>query len=193
MTETEKSPQTPQSNEPEVMKSLALGIVGDMGRFLKDEGLGREPVKILEMIVFAMFVVTEAFITIKKGVDQAQESLDLFHEEMTEYIFMEYFYKDQRAQDVEELKARFTELQTMVNLRYQEYRQAFHEDYQDLEKGFRRTFIALSDHLFQEAPPEGEERDRLIAVFSVKLAHFWSGVMSSFEPGTEQEPPSGSA
>jgi len=192
MTKHEESPQTPQTKESEVMKSLALGIVGDMGRFLKDEGLGQQPVKILEMIVFAMFVVTEAFITIKKGLEQAQESLDQFHEDMTEYIFMEYFYKDQKAQDVEELKARFNELQEMVNQRYQEYRQAFHEDYQDLDQGFRRTFAALSNHLFQEPPPEGEERDRLISVFSVKLAHFWSGVMSSFEPGTEQTP-SGSA
>lgn len=186
MTKSQESPQTPQSNEPEVMKSLALGVVGDMGRFLKDQGLGRQPVKILEMIVFAMFVVTEAFISVKKGLDQAQESLDLFHEEMTEYIFMDYLFKEQKAQDMEEIKAHFNQLQEMVNQRYQEYRQAFQEDFQDPQKGFFRTFNALSSHLFQEGPPEEEERDRLVAVFSVKLAHFWSGVMSSFEPGTEQ-------
>lgn len=186
MTKIETGLQTPKANEPEIIKSLALGIVGDLGRFLKDQGLGQQPVKILEMIVFAMFVVTEAFITIKKGLDQAQESLDLFHEDMTEYIFMEYLFKDQKAQDMEEIKAHFNQLQEMVNQRYQEYRQTFQEDFRDQQRGFSRTFNALSNHLFQETPPGGEERDRLIAVFSVKLAHFWSGVMSSFEPGTNQ-------
>jgi hypothetical protein len=190
MTKTEEGPQTPKANEPEIMKSLALGIVGDLGRLLKEQGLGQQPVKILEVIVFAMFAVTEAFIFIKKGLEQAQESLDLFHEEMTEYIFMEYFYKDQKAKDVEELKARFEELQEVVNQRYQEYRQAFHEDYQDRQLGFHRTFTALASHLFEGSPlPEGEERDRVIGAFSVKLAHFWSGVMASFEPGTGGEEP----
>jgi len=186
MTKTESGSQTPKTNEPEIMKSLALGVVGDLGRFLKDQGLGQQPVKILEMIIFAMFVVTEAFISIKKGLDHAQESLDLFHEDMTEYIFMEYLFKEQKAKDMEEIKAHFTQLQEMVNQRYQEYRQAFQEDYQNPESGFSRTFTALSSHIFQEPPPEGEERDRLISLFSVKLARFWSGVMSSFEPGAEQ-------
>lgn len=187
MTNSEESPQTPKINEPEVMKSLALGVVGDLGRFLQEQGLGQKPVKILEMIVFAMFVVTEAFISIKKGLDQAQESLDRFHEDMTEYIFMEYLFKDQKAQDMEEIKAHFDQLQEMVNQRYQEYRQAFQEDFRDQQSGFSRTFTALTGHLFQESPPEEEEdQERLIALFSVKLARFWSGVMSSFEPGADQ-------
>jgi hypothetical protein len=192
MNTTENGPPTPETGEPEVMKSLALGIVGDLGRLLQEQGLGRQPIKILEMIVFAMFVVTEAFVAIKKGLEQAQESLNLFHEDMTEYIFTEYLFKHQKAQDVEEIKAHFSQLQELVNQRYQEYRQAFQEDYQDQQKGFLRTFTALSGHLFQEPLPEGEDQDRLIALFSVKLARFWSGVMSSFEPGTDQ-PPSGSA
>lgn len=185
MNTTEDRPQAPKTNEPEVMKSLALGIVGELGRFLQDQGLGRQPIKILEMIIFAMFAVTEAFVSIKKGLDQAQESLNLFHDDMTEYIFTEYLFKHQKAQDMEEIKAHFSQLQELVNQRYQEYRQAFHEDYRDQQGGFRRTFTALSGHLFQEPLPEGEDQDRLIAVFSVKLAHFWSGVMSSFQPGSD--------
>jgi hypothetical protein len=184
MNTTEERPQAPQTSEPEIMKSLTLGIVGDLGRFLQDQGLGRQAVKILEIIVFAMFVVTEAFVFVKKGLDQAQESLNLFHEDMTEYIFTEYLFKNQKARDMEEIKAHFSQLQELVNQRYQEYRQAFQEDQQGQKLEFRRTFIALSGHLFQEPLPEGEEQDRLIAVFSVRMAHFWSGVMSSFEPGS---------
>ncbi|MEJ2068924.1 MAG: hypothetical protein P8X58_00705 [Syntrophobacterales bacterium] len=185
MNTTDNSPPTPATGEPEVMKSLALGIVGDLGRFLQEQGLGRQPIKILEMIVFGMFVVTEAFVAVKKGLDQAKESLNLFHENMTEYIFTEYLFKQQKAQDMEEIKGHFSQLQELVNQRYQEYRQAFQEDYRDQQKGFQRTFTAFSGHLFQEPLPEGEDQDRLIALFSVKLARFWSGVMSSFEPGTD--------
>lgn len=181
---TEERPQAPTTNEPEIMKSLSLGIVGDLGRLLKDHGLSQQPIKILEMIVFAMFVVTEAFVSVKKGLDQAQESLDLFHEDMTEFIFKEYLFKHQKAQDMEEINTRFQQLHELINQRYQEYRQNFLGDYQDKQLSFRRTFTALAGHLFQGPPPEGEEQTRLIAVFSVKLAHFWSGVMSSFQPGS---------
>jgi hypothetical protein len=180
---TGETPHTPETNEPEIMKSLTMGIVGDLGRLLKEHGLGQKPIKILEAIVFAMFVVTEAFVSVKKGLDQAQESLDLFHEDMTEYIFKEYLFKHQKAQDMEEINASFSQLQELINQRYQEYRQAFQEDYQD-QQFFRRTFTALSGHLLQEPLPEGEEQDRLISVFSVKLARFWSGCMSSFQPGS---------
>lgn len=185
MEKTGERPQAPETNEPEIMKSLTLGIVGDLGRLLREHGLGQKPVRILEAIIFAMFVVTEAFVSVKKGLDQAQESLDLFHEDMTEYIFKEYLFKHQKAQDEEEIKARFSQLQELVNQRYQEYRQNFLEDYQDKELGFRRTFTSLLSHLLQEPLPEGEEQDRLISVFSVKLAHFWSGCMTSFQPGSD--------
>ncbi len=186
MEKTGEHSQAPETNEPEIMKSLTLGIVGDLGRFLKDHGLGRQPIKVLEMIVFAMFAVTEAFVSVKKGLDQARESLDLFHEDMTEYIFKEYLFKHEKALDMEEINARFTQLQELINQRYEEYRQAFLEDYQDQQLGFKRTFTALSGHLFQEPLPAGEEQDLLISVFSVKLAHFWSGVMSSFQPGSDK-------
>lgn len=186
MDKTEERPEELKINEPEVMKSLTLGIVGDLGRLLRDQGLGQQPIKILELIIFAMFVVTEAFVSTKKGLEQAQESLNLFHEDMTEYIFTEYLFKHQKAQNMEEIKAHFNQVQELVNQRYQEYRHTFQEDYQDKQLNFRRTFTALLGHLFQDPPQEGEEQDRLIAIFSVKLAHFWSGVMSSFQPGAEK-------
>lgn len=182
METTGERPQAPETNEPEIMKSLTLGIVGDLGRLFKEHGLGQKPIRILEAIVFAMFVVTEAFVSVKKGLDQAQESLDLFHEDMTEYIFKEYLFKQQKAKDMEEINAHLSQFRELINQRYQEYRQNFLEDYQDQQLGFRRTLTALSGHLLQEPLPQGEEQDRLISVFSVKLAHFWSGCMTSFQP-----------
>jgi hypothetical protein len=183
MENTGERPQGLGTKDPEIMKSMALGIVGDLGRLFKEHGLGAKPIKIIEALIFAMFVVTETFSAAKKGLDQARESLDLFHEDMVEYMFKEYLYKDQKAKDMEEVKARFQQMRELINQRYQEYRQNFLEDYQDKQMSFRRTFNSLAGYLLPEPPPEGEEKNRLIADFSVKLAHFWSGCMSSFQPG----------
>ena len=184
METTGERPQGPESKESEIMQSLTLGIVGDLGRLLKEHGLGQKPINIVEALVFSMFLVTETFVAAKKGLDQARETLDLFHEDMVEYLFKEYLFKDQKARDMEEVNTRFNQLNELINQRYQEYRKDFLEDYYDKQMSFRRTFTSLANHLLPEPLPEGEEKDRLVSVFSVKLAHFWSGCFSSFQPGT---------
>ena len=184
-------PQAPDTKEPELMKSLALGIVGDLGRLLKDHGLGQKPIKIVELLVFAMFVVTETFTHAKQGLEQARESLDLFHEDMIEYIFTEYFFKTTKAKDKEEVEVRFQELNQIINDRYQEYRQNFYEDYHDKKMSFGRVFNSLSQYLLQEPLPAADAEDQLDAAFSVKLAHFWSGCLSSFKPGAGLKPDQG--
>jgi len=181
METTGEGPQAPASTETGLLQSLTLGIVGDLGRLLKEHGLGQQPIKIVEALVFAMFLVTETFSAAKRGLDEARESLDRFHEDMIEYIFKEYFYKTAKARDMEEVEARFQEMNQLINERYQEYRKNFLDDYQDKEMSFRRTFTSLAAHLLSEPLPEGEEKNRLVSVFSVKLAHFWSGCMSSFQ------------
>jgi hypothetical protein len=183
METTGERPQAPDTKEAEIMKSLALGIVGDLGRLLKEHDLGKKPIKIVELLVFGMFVVTETFTYAKKGLEQARESLDLFHEEMIEYIFKEYFFKTAKAKDMEEVETRFQELNQLINDRYQEYRQNFYEDYHDQKMSFGRVFNSLSQYLLQEPLPAGDANDQLVAAFSVKLAHFWSGCLSSFKPG----------
>ena len=173
----------PGAKDAELMKSMVLGIVGDMARLFKEHGLTGKPVKIIEALIFAMFVVTETFTAAKRGLEQARESLDQFHQDMVEYMFTEYLYKDKKAKDMEEVQARFQEMRELINLRYQEYRQNFLADYQDKQMSFHRTFNSLAGYLLPEALPEDEEKNRLIADFSVKLAHFWSGCLSSFQPG----------
>jgi hypothetical protein len=184
METTGGTPQAPAGTEPEIMKSLTLGIVGDLGRLLKSHGLGQTSINILEALVFGMFVVTETFVSAKKGVDQARETLDLFHEVMVEYIFKEYLFKQQKARDQEELQAGLKQVSDLINQRYQEYRQNFLEDYQEKPLRFHRTFGSLTGHLFQEQPSAGEGQDQLISAFSAKLVQFWSGCRSSFQPQT---------
>jgi hypothetical protein len=183
MNTTGEQPQGPVSQASEVMKSLALGIVGDLGRLLKEQGLGQQPIKIVEALVFAMFVVTETFTAVKKGLEEARAELDRFHEDMIEYIFTEYYYKTNKAKDTAEVETRFQELNQLINNRYQEYRQDMLEDYHDQKMSFRRTFASLTKYLLPEPLPAGEDQDRLISVFTVKLGHFWSGCLASFKPG----------
>jgi hypothetical protein len=172
------------------MQSLTLGIVGDLGRLLKEQGLGAKPIKIIEALVFAMFVVTETYASARQGPEKARGELDRYHEDMIEYILKEYFFKDAKAKDMAEVKGRIEELKGLINERYQEYRQNFYEDYQDKQMSFRRTFTSLITRILPESLPDGEEHDRLVAAFSVKLAHFWSGCLSSFkapQPGADSQ------
>ncbi len=182
METTGERPQETAAVEPQVMKSLTLGIVGDLGRLLQSHGLGQTPIKILEAIIFAMFVVTESYVSVKKGVDPARDALNLFHEDMVEHIFKEYLFKNQKARDMEELKANVEGLSNLINQRYQEYRHNFLEDYQEKPLSFRRTFMALAAHLLQTPLPPGAEEGQLVAEFTRKLIHFWSGCRSSFQP-----------
>jgi len=180
METTEVGPQVPESQESAILKSLTLGIVGDLGRLFKEHGLGQKPIKIIELLVFAMFVVTETFTTVKQGLEGARQGLDRFHEDMIEYIFTEFFFKTTKAKDMAEVEARFQDLNRLINDRYQEYRRNFYDDYHDREMKFQRTFDSLAGHLLSEPIAASEEKNRLIAAFSVKLAHFWSGCLSSF-------------
>jgi hypothetical protein len=186
MTTTQEINPAIEQSEPAIMKALALGIVGDLGRLLKEHDLGRKPVKIIEAVTFGMFIVTEGFMSVKQGLEPARASLDQFHEDMIEYLFTEYIFKHQKAKDMEEVKAKFDEMHTLINERYQEYRQNFAEDYQGQKLSFQKTFASLFQHLFGEPPPPGDATDRLVSTFSVKLAHFFSGCAASFEPAPAQ-------
>jgi hypothetical protein len=186
MTSMQEINPSSDQTEPEIMKALTLGIVGDLGRLLKEHELGQQPVKIIEALVFAMFVVTEGFMSAKQGGTSARASLDRFHEDMIEYLFTEYIFKRQKARDMEEVKAKFNEMHTLINERYQEYRQHFAQDYQGKKLSFQKTFATLFQHLFAEPLPPGEATAQLVSAFSVKLAHFFSGCAASFAPSTAQ-------
>jgi|UniRef100_A0A7C5EQF1 arsenate reductase-like glutaredoxin family protein len=182
MTQSHDQPQSPPGREPELLKSMTLGIVGDLGRLFKEQGLGLRPIRILEALIFAMFVVTEAFVNAKKGLEPAREALDQFHEDMVEHIFREYVFKETKAKDLEEVESRYQELNHLINERYQEYRRLFLEDYQIRVEGFAQTLAGLYQHLFTEPLPEGEGRQSLINLFSMKMVQFWTGCTSYFQP-----------
>jgi hypothetical protein len=189
MTTTQEAPAGNPATAPEQMKSLALGMVGDLGRLLREEGLGKKPVKIVEALVFAMFFVTEAFVTTKKGnLEEASPALDRFHDAMMEYIFQEIYFKKEKAADMAEIQDRFNRLRELINQRYQEYRQGFAADFQKQNRSFENTLTALLAHLFTEPLAEAVDQAALFPGLSQKLAYFWTGCLMSFSPAGKPVP-----
>jgi hypothetical protein len=165
----------------ELMKNLTLGIVGDLGRMLREQGLGHRPIRILELVMFGMFMVTEAFVT-HMGLEEGRASLDQFHEDMIAHMFSEFIFKHQKAKDLEEVQGRFQELNSLINQRYREYRRWLSDDVQDRHNPFRQTFTALWANISSEPLPAQEELNTLLTAFSRNLARFWTGCMASFPP-----------
>ncbi len=183
MTTTQEVPAAGAPPEIELMKSLTLGVVGDLARLLQEEGLGHKPAKIVEALVFAMFFVTEAFVTSKQGnLEEATPSLDGFYDAMMEYFFREIFFKKEKAKDLAEVEQRFNQLSGLINERYQEYRRGFAEDHQRRDRSFEKTLSAFLDHLFTEALTDAGEKAALFAPLSQKLGYFWTGCLMSFRP-----------
>lgn len=161
----------------ELMKSLCLGIVGDIGRLLSDKGFNK-PIRIIELIVFGMFIVTETYSLAKKKSEKAEPQLDQFHLDMTNYVTKEYFLKDNKDVDeIFELQDKFYDL---VGIRYKEYRQLFSEDWSNPGTTFSKTVGAFIRHLFDEPVSEDDKR-HLIVVMHIKLLEFYAGCLQSFK------------
>jgi len=181
METTGEHPQIATQQVSDLMKNLTLGIVGDLGRLLREQGLGHQPIRILELVMFAMFLVTEAFVN-HMGLEEGRPALDQFHEDMIAHMFTEFIFKHQKAQDMGEVQDRFQELNNLINQRYREYRRWFTEDIQDRQNPFGQTFTALWANMSSEPLPAEENLNRLLPLFSRHLAHFWTGCLASFPP-----------
>ncbi len=191
MTTIEEVQAGEDAKEIEMMKSLTLGVVGDLARLLREQGLGRKPARILEALVFAMFFITEAYLSARKGdLKGSTPALDRYHDAMTEYVFEEVFFKQQKAKDREEVEERFNQLSGLINERYEEYRRGFVEDYRRRDRSFESTLNAFLGHLFPEPLTDPEEKTALFLPLSRQLVHFWTGCLMSFRsPNLEMSQP----
>lgn len=172
----------PDKNVQELMKSLCLGIVGDTGRLLLNKGFDK-PIKLYELIIFGMFVVTEAYTLAKKGLDKASPQLDQFHLDMVNYVTNEYFLKETTAKDVTEILEFRDQFYDDVGSRYVEYRQLFVKDLSNRNPGavfFSKSLSAFVNHLFIE-PISKDDKPHLIIPMAIKLAEFYEGCLQSFK------------
>ena len=171
--------------ERELMKSLCLGFVGDIAQLLSDLGFNK-PIKVSELITFAMFVVTESYTLSQKGLDKASPRLDQFHLDMVDYVANEYFLKENTVTNDNEIFAFRDQFYNVVTTRYAEYRPLFIKDVSKLIKhdpGMifgKKTLSALLNHLFAE-PISEDDKPHLIAPMSLIVLEFYTECIQSFK------------
>ena len=101
----------------DLMKSLCLGIVGDIGRLLSNEGFNK-PIRIVELLVFGMFIVTETYSLANIKSEKKEPQLDKFHLNIINYVTNEYFLKEANNKDDEEIFKLQDKFYDLVVVRY---------------------------------------------------------------------------
>jgi hypothetical protein len=165
--------------DKELMKSLCLGIVGDIERLLSNEGFNKL-LKVPELIIFGMFIVTETYTLAKKGLDKASPQLDQFHLDMVNYATNEYFLKDTSSGDISNILEFHDQFYDLVGSRYLEYRRLFAEDLGNPATVFSKTLGAFVNHLFVE-PISKDDKPHVIVPLAVKLTDFYTRCLQSFK------------
>jgi len=84
--------------ERENMKALVLGITGDVARLISSQGLQKD-LRVLELIIFGMFVVTKTYMTARRNSEKTNSQITGFHREMLDYATNEYFIKSPAMKD----------------------------------------------------------------------------------------------
>ncbi len=173
----------PSTENIERMKSLCCGIVGDTARVLTDSGFNR-PIDTIELIIFAMFIVTESYILAKKESAKTTEALDKFHLEMFNYVTNKYFIKQHESDDEETLLEWHSQWQDhfydTIASRYTEYRKLLPQDLNNPNTVYSNILGAFINHMFGE-PISEDDRTHLIVPMALKLVCFLTGCLESFK------------
>ncbi len=173
----------PTTEKIERMKSLCLGIVGDTARVFTDSAFNR-PIDTIEIIIFAMFIVTETYILAKKEAAKTTEALDKFHLEMFNYVTNKYFLKQHASDDEEKLLEWHSHwhdhFYDTIASRYTEYRKLLQKDLSNPNTVYNNILRAFINHIFTERISE-DDRPHLIVPMALKFAYFFTGCLESFK------------
>jgi hypothetical protein len=161
------------------MKSLCLDIAADIRQLLSNRGFNK-PIKALEFIIFAMFVVTESYTLTQKRLDKASPQLDQFHLDMVDYVTNEYFLKENAVEDTNDIFAFHDQFYDVVATRYAEYRRLLAKDLSNPATVYSKTLGALLNHLFAE-PISEDDKPHLIVPMSLIVVEFWAECLQSFK------------
>lgn len=169
----------------ELMKFLCLGIVGDIGRLLSNQGFNK-PIDVLELIIFAMFVVTETYTLSQKGLDKASPQLDQFHLNMVDYMTNEYFLKENAVEDTNDIFAFHDQFYDVVATRYAEYRRLFAKDFSNPATVYSKTLGALLNHLFAELISE-DDKPHIIVPMALKMVESYIECLQLFKESKKKK------
>ena len=176
-----------EEKERELMKSLCFDIVVDFSQLLTERGCNK-PINVLELIIFASFIVTETYSLAKLDLNKKNtQQLDRFHLDVLNQVIDEYVLKEQKIKDTGEILNFREEFYGLIESRYLEYRPAFRRDVADLLNnhhgailfGFT-TLNKFLSHLFVDMLTEAG-KSHLIVPLSLKLVMIYTGFLQSFK------------
>jgi len=162
----------PLTTDVEIMKRLTMGIIGSTAKALTEEGYNR-PINMLELLIYAMFIVGGRFIDVKKIEEgnKDDKTMKLYMIEMGEYASKNY------GEDSKEFKTYFGHLGLE---RFAEYDKLLRQDLKNPNTIFSNLIGAFLGNLFVPKISE-KEKSELLVPLAVKFSEFISGVINSFK------------
>jgi CRP-like cAMP-binding protein len=162
---SEKSSNNDYSSQFQ-MAEQCVGFVYQMAKPFKTEAK-RKPDYVLELIILAMFIATEAPKIIRKEAEKAMPRLDTFHLMMLNYFAKKYpLDEPKETEDVIKFKDQFYDT---ITVRYEEYRPCFAEDIGN-PGNYSQTLGKFIECAFTE-PLNEDEQNHLTLVMTPELEH----------------------
>lgn len=177
--------------ERENMKSLCLGITGEVARLISNQGINRD-LRVLELTVFGMFVVIQTFMAARRDQEETNSQITDFHREMMDYVTNEYFIKlpsiiDRKilesadaADVVSQVQKFHDEFISRSTSRYHEYEHSLELDLENPVTIFSEISGSVIANIFIEQLSI-EERNYLLVPLGLKLAELYLGCLESFK------------
>lgn len=163
------------------MKSLSFGIVSDVSRLLVDKGFGEKPIDIVEALVFAMFIIADAYSLAKPAKEQAVEVIHGFYDDMQNHFVNKVIIEDHGITDAAEIQAVGDKFHDLSRSRFIQYGERFKKDIADSMGMKCSTMVSyLLDNLFIQ-PLTNEEKLGLMGPGSEKVFYFWTGCVQNFK------------
>ncbi len=170
-----------EKHEREKMVSLFHGIEGDITELLTDEGFGQKPINIVELIVFALYIIADTYILAKSDKTKAKDILDRFYYDIHNYFINYIVIKDQKITDMEDIQSISNNFYDIFCLRFLEYSDKFKQDiFRPLALSCPNTVSHLMDNLFLK-PLSNKEINQISIAMSFKIIYLWTCCMESFK------------
>jgi hypothetical protein len=165
----------------ETMKSLCLGMVSDLSRLLTESGFGEQPLDIVELLAFAMFVIADTYALADPREDQAREVIQVFYDDLQDHFIAKTIVKDYRLSEAEEIQSVADQFHDLSRRRFQEYGEKFRQDVSDpLALSCPTLVSCLLDNLFIQ-PLDQADKLKLMGPVSDRVLSLWAGCVQYFK------------
>jgi hypothetical protein len=175
--------QNPAEASPDraQMKSLSLGIASNISQLLGDQGFGHRPIDIVEILVFAMFIVADTYSLARPEKEQALAVIHGFYDDMEHFFIHKIIVKDHQISDPGEIRSVSDKFHELSRDRFVQYGEKFKQDISEpAGLSCPATVSYLLDNLFI-SPLDNAEKLQLMGEVSDKVLSFWAACIHNFK------------